>query len=143
MSTEIDGEELLCGSCDADDGCDERDDVTQMDGDSFDVTHGDGGEKEKHLPKTVETTTYNKPDGNVNTPDARMAEPSSKRSKIITSSACSCEGSIPKSVAVSTTLVAINSVGQVGCGGMEKHVSESSGIVRFQVGDGKGDQSKP
>ena len=48
MSTEIDGEDLLCGSCDADDGNDERDDVTWIDGDSFEVTRvGDGGEKEK------------------------------------------------------------------------------------------------
>ena len=35
MLTEIDGEELLCGSCDADDGNDERDDVTRINGDSF------------------------------------------------------------------------------------------------------------
>ena len=40
MSTEIDGEELLCGSCDADDGYDGRADVTQMDGDIFESAHG-------------------------------------------------------------------------------------------------------
>ena len=77
------------------------------------------------LPNTVETTTHNKPDGNINTPDARMAEPSSKFSNISTSSACSYEGSIPKFAAVSTTVVATNSVCQVGCEGMVKHVSES------------------
>ena len=85
ISTEIGGEELLCGSCDAYDGYEERDDVTQRDGDSYEVTHGgDGGEKEKTLPKAVETTTHNKAGGNVNAPDARMAEPPSKRSSIIT-----------------------------------------------------------
>ena len=48
MSTGVDSEELLCGSFDADDGDDELVDVTQMDGDSFEVAHGgDGGEKEK------------------------------------------------------------------------------------------------
>ena len=39
-STEIDGEELLCESCDSDDGYDERDDVAQMDGDTFELAHG-------------------------------------------------------------------------------------------------------
>ena len=76
MSTEIVGEELLCGSCDADDGNDERDDVTRIGGDIFEVTYGgDGGEKEKTLPKSVDTTKHNKPDGYLNTPDNRMAEP--------------------------------------------------------------------
>ena len=54
MSTEIDGEELLCGSCDADDGYDERDDVTRIDGDSFEVTLGVGvREKEKKQTKNL------------------------------------------------------------------------------------------
>ena len=54
MLTEIDGEELLRGSCDADDGNDKRDDVIRIDGDSFEVTHGgDRGEKEKTLRKRL------------------------------------------------------------------------------------------
>ena len=75
MAHEFGGEELLRGSCDVDDGHGKRDDATQGGGDGYEVTHkGDGGAKEKSLPQTF---TYNKPDGNVNTPDARMAEPSS------------------------------------------------------------------
>ena len=70
------GEELLCGSCDVDDGHDKRDDGTQGGDDGYEVTHGgDGGAKEKTLPKTFETATHNKPDGNVNAADAQMAEP--------------------------------------------------------------------
>ena len=42
MSTDMGGEELLCGSCDADDGYDERDDVTQK------VTHGDSYKVTRH-----------------------------------------------------------------------------------------------
>ena len=130
MSTEIDGEELLCESCDADDGYDERDDVTRMDGDSFEVAHGGGGgEKEKTLPKTVETTTYNKPDGSVNAPDARMAEPSSKRSTRMTSSACSYEGS---------TLLVRSGVKTWRNTYRNRPVS-----CALQVGDGQRYQSKP
>ena len=65
---------MLCGSCDADAGDDERGDVIQGDGGGYEVTHGgNGGAKENTLPTAVEKTTYHKPDGNGNTPDARMA----------------------------------------------------------------------
>ena len=37
ISTEIDGEELLCGACDADDGCDGHDDVIRGDRDSYEL----------------------------------------------------------------------------------------------------------
>ena len=40
MSTEIDGEEWVCGSCDAGDGNDERDHVTRINGDSYEFAHG-------------------------------------------------------------------------------------------------------
>ena len=47
MLTEIDGEKLLCGSCDANSGNDKRDDVTRIDGDSFEFTHGVREERRK------------------------------------------------------------------------------------------------
>ena len=36
---EFGGEELLCGSCDVDDGHDKRDDETQGDDDGYEVAH--------------------------------------------------------------------------------------------------------
>ena len=50
MSTEIDGEELLCGSRDADDGYDERGDVIRRDGDSYEVTHMGVAEERRTKP---------------------------------------------------------------------------------------------
>ena len=62
--------------------------------------------------KTVETTTSIKPGGNLETPDTRLSgdlDPSSKRGKTITSSACTSDGSPPKIGAIPTVLAASGS----------------------------------
>ena len=40
MAMKLGGEKLLCGSCDADDGHEKRDDATQGGDDGCEVTHG-------------------------------------------------------------------------------------------------------
>ena len=70
------------------------------------------GTMEPTVSKAMETTTYTKPDGNVNTPDKRPSgdlDPSSKNIKIITNSACASDGSSPKIAAVFTVIVASGS----------------------------------
>ena len=48
MTTQLGGEELLCGSCNVDQDQDTRDDATQARDDGYKVMHGgDGGAKEK------------------------------------------------------------------------------------------------
>ena len=67
------------------------------------------GIKEPPNLNTAETTTHTKPNGNVNTPDKRLSGElvaSSRRSNIITHSACTSDGSFPKIAAISTVSAA-------------------------------------